>query len=257
MRFKFFRKELIFIIFIFTICNKSSFAQTIDKNTTFWGAVVPAFRIADQVVIKNEFHWRTSDFVQEWMQFIIRPSITYTPIKGLSLTAGYTYANNHPYHGFSGPIAFPESNIWEQVALTSKYGKVKVINQFRMEHRWIGIVNNINTENPFIDGNNFVNRFRYRLIGNVPIFKLNEIPVSLTVFNETMILLSDNFRVNNVNQNWTVGLINFHLPRKSKISVGIQNQYIIRDGGDRISNTAMWLALSKEFDLRKKEITIN
>lgn len=251
MRTNHFRLNTAIVILVFCFFSNNSFAQITDKNTTFWGAVVPAFKIAENVKIKNEFHWRTSDFMGEWMQFIIRPSITYTPMKGLSLTAGYTYANNHPYHGFSGPIAFPESNIWEQVALTSTYGKVKVTNQFRMEHRWIGIVNSANTE-PFIDGNNFANRFRYRLIGNVPIFKMGEIPVSLTLFNEIMVVLTDKFRPINVNQNWMVGLVNFHLPLKSKVSIGIQNQYIIRGGGDRISNMALWLALSKEFDLTSK-----
>lgn len=243
----------VFSIFIFSFCifSNNAFAQITDKNTTFWGAVVPTFRVAEKVTLKNEFHWRRSDFLQEWMQFLIRPSVSFTPIKGLTLTTGYTFANNHPYHRFSGPIAFPEHNIWEQVALTSTYGKVKITNQFRMEHRWIGIVNSA-TSDPFIEGNNYANRFRYRLIGNRPIFKLNEIVTSLTIFNEIMIILTNKFRPTRVNQNWIVGLINFHLHSKSKLSVGIQNQFILRNGDDRISNTSIWLALTKEFDLRKK-----
>lgn len=231
-------------------------AQDTSKDFLFWGSVVPNFKLTDKFSFKNEFHWRRSDFIENWMQFIVRPSVSYAVSKKISFTFGYTYANNYPYHDFSPTIPIPEHNLWEQVVLKSVYGKVKVTHQFRLENRWIGIVNNVDSGQE-IDGFNFVNRFRYRLIGNFPITTIGETPVSFTLFNEVMITLTDGLRVNSVNQNWIVGLINFHLPKSSKISVGLQNQYILRGGGDRIDNYSMWLGLSKTFDLRKKETTTN
>ena len=244
--------NIVIIIALLCFDNKISIAQTTDQNITFWGSVVPVFKVSDQIKISQEFHWRRSEFVKKWMQLVIRPGIHYTPIKGVTLTVGYTYANNYPYHDFSGPIAFPEHNTWEQVVLKSTYGKAKVTHRFRLENRWVGIINNTNTE-PFIDGSNFSNRFRYRLVGNFPIFKLTEIPVSFSLFNELFIVLNDNFRASTVNQNWVVGLVNFHFLNKSKVSVGVQNQYILRGNGDRINNISIWLGLTREFDLTKKE----
>ncbi len=240
------------IILLIFLIPSHNFAQTIDKNNTFWASAVPVFKLTDKIKINTEFHWRRSEFVKDWMQLVLRPSINYTPIKGVTLSFGYTFANNHPYHEWSGPIAFPEHNLWEQVVLKSTYGKVKVTHRFRLENRWLGLINNTNTD-PFIDGNRFTNRFRYRLIGNVPLFKLKNTPVSLTLFDELFIVLSDKLAVSSVNQNWIVGLVNFHLPQKSKVSIGIQNQYIVRNGEDRIVNTALWLGLSKEFDLTNKK----
>lgn len=83
--------------------------------------------------------------------------------RNLRYTAGFTLLTTYPYGAYPLPIDQPERNIWEQVSLDQKLGKVRIQHRYRLEHRWRARLQAGFNGTYQLDGFTYSNRFRYRL----------------------------------------------------------------------------------------------
>ncbi len=116
--------------------------------------------------VGTEVHWRMNNWVKK-QQFIIRPYFTYRHSKHVEYSLGYTYSLTYPYDKYPLPKVTPEHNAWEQIVLKHSANKVKFTHRYRLEQRFVAIVNQDSTIS--FDRHNFTQRFRYRLSLGIPV----------------------------------------------------------------------------------------
>jgi len=199
----------------------------IDQNSNLWLTFHTRINLGDKWYFNNETHLRRSEFLAEWQQVILRPSITFKLDKKFSFKAGYSRLWNYPYNRTSTKI-IPEDNFWQRLLITQHFAKSKLEQSYRYELRWIG-----NLENNEITSRRFVNRLRYRIKYDRNIGKKG---IVLTAYNEIFISISNGYRQIGFNQNWTYIGIGKKLSTKLKLQFGFIRQYIRRSSTRYESN---------------------
>lgn len=138
-------------------------AQEVEGDMNVWFFMLNHYSINDKWRVGNEIHVRRYDWVKEQEQFLIRPYLDYRLRDEVVFTVGYTFIKTSSFGPLPSGITVPENNIWEQVTLNQKIGKLGISHRLRMEHRWVGAIVSDGSNGFDIDGTNFTNRFRYRL----------------------------------------------------------------------------------------------
>lgn len=136
-------------------------SQTTNTHADAWFLMLNHLKFHHNWSVGNEFHLRRTDFVGTQEQVLIRPYVNYHGKNWIG-TAGYTYISNYPWKG-NFPSSTPEHNVWEQITLNHKIGKLGFFHRYRMEHRFRGQWAFAADSSQFRDGFAFANRFRYRI----------------------------------------------------------------------------------------------
>ena len=145
----------------------------LPATTESWNGLYIKLRLTDRVFWYQENHYRRRSSINDRGDFIGRLGQIYNRF-------GFTYLFNDQFEVTLGPTvvlnftpdpADPnylnytiEPRIWHQWLLTQGIGSVKILHQFRFEHRWKRY-NNIGADY------NYTDRFRYKITAYVPLNK--------------------------------------------------------------------------------------
>ncbi|MAN86535.1 MAG: hypothetical protein CL555_06650 [Algoriphagus sp.] len=147
--------------------------QGLPATTELWNGLYLKLRLSEKWWWYQENHYRRrssidnrSEFVGRMGQVYNRFGMTYLFTDNFEVTFGPTLVWNYtPEPGnpeFETSVLEPR--IWHQWLLTQGVGRVKVLHQFRFEHRFKRL-NNVG------DDYDFTNRYRYKITAYVPLNK--------------------------------------------------------------------------------------
>jgi hypothetical protein len=145
----------------------------LPATTESWNGLYLKLRLSDRWWWYQENHYRRrnsidnrSDFVGRMSQFYNRFGMVYMIADNFEVTFGPTLVWNFtPDSGnpeFANSVLEPR--FWHQWLLTQNVGRIKVLHQFRFEHRFKRD-NNIGADY------NYTDRFRYKITAYVPLNK--------------------------------------------------------------------------------------
>lgn len=144
----------------------------------------------------------------------------------VSLNGGYAFIETYPYGDYPAAYTFPEHRIYEQAVVRNPVGKVNLSHRFTLEQRFVGAVSMINNEKQ-VDYN-YLNRFRYRLRGEIPVVNKpgNKPFLSMILQDEVFIGWGKNVGANVFDQNRMGVLAGIRLSPAVKIETGYINQFV-------------------------------
>jgi hypothetical protein len=195
--------------------------STTDESYSSWNSVILDYTISNNIYIKNETHFRRTNFLKDWQQLLIRPSVHYKHNETLDFSVGYSFAKN-----FSPSYNFNENNVWEQIVLSHTSGQSKFKHRFRFEQRFIDqIVQGVNADFTK-DGTDFKMRFRYRFTWGMPLFKITENKkINATAFNEIWLNTNSGIVPKSLNQNWFYAGLSYPIFKNTSLGFGYMNDY--------------------------------
>ena len=211
------KKKLYYLLLLIPVL---SMAQT-KENYSSWNSLIMDYHINDNFYLKNESHFRRTNFLSDWQQILIRPSLHYKYNKTVDFAIGYTYSRN-----YKEPKNFNENDAWQQVQLSHTSQKSSFKHRFRLEQRFIDEIAQTTTGNFTKDGTNFSMRFRYRFTWSMPLFKVNgDKKLSVAAFDEIWLNAEKGIVPRSVNQNWFYAGLSYPISKKASIGLGYLDAY--------------------------------
>lgn len=192
------------IVFLFLfccslVCTGYLYAQQgekeVNQQVQFWTSINTLARVSDKWGIVGDFHIRRNNFIKDPSFYFIRFGANYWVKKNFTLVGGY----GHMWLASAAADDFlftNENRIYEQAQVSSKWGKVSVLNRLRNEQRW---------RQKLIDGEKsdqwgFSNRVRYLLSFTFPVFSNPKAP-SLVLADELLVQFGKDIVYNTFDQN--------------------------------------------------------
>src|SRR5690606_16397577 len=90
-------------------------------------------------------------------QLLLRTGLNYHIDDNAFVTAGYAYVPSYAYQSEQSSPEVTEHRIWEQFIMYNYLGRIKFEHRYRLEQRWVE--------------ENYLNRFRYRVMTFIPLNK--------------------------------------------------------------------------------------
>ncbi|MEO7584565.1 MAG: DUF2490 domain-containing protein [Ferruginibacter sp.] len=176
-----------------------SFAQSKPKEVTSgqqtWFSVNTTARVKGKFGFIADVHVRRRNFLANPDFYFTRAALNYWLKENVTVAAGYAQLwmapSNPSWHHFA-----LEKRIYQQVQMTSKTGKLGLLNRMRVEQRWQQKI----VDDKFINAYKFSTRVRYLLSLNFPFSKNPSYP-SLTVADELSIQFGKEIVYNTFDQN--------------------------------------------------------
>ncbi|MFT6698805.1 MAG: hypothetical protein ACJAVD_000289 [Porticoccaceae bacterium] len=186
-------------LFYFNIQAQSS----ADKKLGTWYMYNGSHKISDKIALKTMAHFRYFEVASEFQQEIYRFGINYSITPKINLTIGTSYATaDVAYNSPSNNLY--EYRFYEDLNVSSKWGKLIAKHRFRLEHRFIHKNSTQDATQSWI---------RYNLNLSTPISK----KWSIYAFNELFLNLD---RGNRFSQNWTGAGFLHQLNKNLKLKLG-------------------------------------
>ncbi len=204
---------------VFTLCFniKSGYAQNrlSTNQTVIWLNQFHTINIDKHWAVLAEYQWRRTDGLKNWQQSLLRGGIQYKFNNGLSVLAGYAWAETFPYGDYppKASQAFPEHRIYQQVAWGDNIGRVILQHRGRLEQRFLGVLDPTATDGRSITKWNYLNRVRYQLKVIVPISNatLADKTLYAAAFDEIFIGFGKNVNANIFDQNRVGAMLGYKL----------------------------------------------
>ena len=245
------KKIAILILFILVVKNVQSQTEIL-KDQGSWLTFTNKVKISNKFYFTNVIQQRRVRFLKETQGFLIAPSINYKLLNNVSVGAGYMFFKYFPNGVSHSPIHKNENRFFQQISLTSQVGKFKISNRLRFEERVIELINSNVTPN-IIDGDKYVNRFRYRLQATTNLFKLkNEKYIMGKLSNEIRIRFANGITEPDFDQNNFEALLGYKLASNSTFWMGYGRYYSRKNSFKYVSNNILHVTLSYNFDISKK-----
>jgi Protein of unknown function (DUF2490) len=148
----------------------SSFAQInakeIRKQNQAWVSMNTTVRLSNKWGFVADFHERRNNFFADPGFYFARVGLDYWIKENLTAVLGYGNMWVAPakpgWHHYA-----QEHRIYQQVQMTSKIGRIGIVNRLRNEQRWQEKIVN----DKFTHNYKFTSRIRYLLSLNAPVFK--------------------------------------------------------------------------------------
>ena len=238
-------RKYIKIVLLFCVIQLVNAQEQKVSHSSSWNSFVPKVKIDSSFFVTSEFHFRRTNFLKDWEQFVIRPAIHFKNNKAYDFALGYSYIRNYSFAYFSSPINSNEHNIWQQVQLNHWQGKINFTHRFRLEERFIDNIEQNIDGSYSIYGDNYSNRFRYRITLSRPIIKIKEEKiVYMKIFNEFFINMEEGIRPKSFNQNWFYVGVGYPITSKLNLDIGYHN-IGLKSGSDRfITNNILQTTIS-------------
>jgi hypothetical protein len=231
----------------------SVFAQrVVDYNTHTWWSNVNKYVFSESWYALSEIHIRRADWILNWQQFLIRPSVYKKLSNSVVLTFGGTYIRQFPYGEQPIAMEFTELNLFEQVIVKGIVKEWRFSNRFRLENRRIpNIVYDVENT-PQINSYSLKERIRYRLTFKRKIVSNSNCDMYLSFFDEVFILLdSKTFVPYAIQQNWSYAATGITKGNTS-FELGYLHQIIKKSDGIHVEvNPTIQIAVKHYFDFRK------
>lgn len=154
-----------------TITFGQATQKQIFRNNYTWVSINSNLFLNKHWFIMADAHLKENDFFASRSFIFGRVGLGYQINNNLSVAAGYGNLLQAP--STPGWVTdADESRIFEQLQLTTSYGKLKLLQRLRIEQRWQQkIINDQKTGD-----NKYTNRFRYLLSATLPVFKKSTLP---------------------------------------------------------------------------------
>ena len=246
------RSVLIFLLSAYLLVPPAHAQTEIHGDNDVWFLLLNKVDFSEKWSFLNETHLRRHRWLEQKEQFLIRPAINYAFNAAVTATVGYTYIRTYQYGEYPLPVDVPENNIWEQITLSHKITEqVNIAHRYRIEHRWIGDIQQRGTGLPEIDGTRFAQRFRYRLTANFPIVKTDEgTRLYGHIFDEIWFNLRDELHVRNFDRNWLYLGVGYRFSPDVRLEVAFLDQWISQAANDRYEhNPTLQFTIGYDFDL--------
>lgn len=184
---------LLFIQFLANPVNAQS--KSVNEVSQSWTSLNSTIRFNNHWGMVADFHIRRTNFLADPNFYFLRTGVQYWVNNQLSLTLGigkmWVAPSTPNWEHFA-----EENRIYQQAFLSSKLGKIGIVQRIRNEQRWIEKIAN----DQFTGNYRFSNRIRYLLAFNIPIFKNPKYP-SLSLSDELMIQFGKEILYNTFDQN--------------------------------------------------------
>lgn len=217
------------LLFLFLVSNALISAQNQEfSQTSSWNSLSIKLDMTDQWFLKNEVNLRRTNFLEDWQQIVLRPSVQYKMFSGLTAATGYSFIQNYSFSDFSAPNDFKEHNLWQQVFLKQEFKYFSISHRARFEERFKQEVATVDSTQ-VIEPGQYSGRLRYRFIITVPLLKKQH--VSAVLYDEAFLDFEQGWQPKNLDQNWifmglrfresehitiTSGYHQINLPRENK-----------------------------------------
>lgn len=245
------KKITILILLIFTVHTIQSQTEVL-KDQGSWLTFINKVTISNKFYVTNVLQQRRVRFLKETQGFLIAPAINYKLSKNVSIGAGYLFFKYFPNGVSHSSIHKNENRFFQDISLTSQVGKFKISNRLRFEERVIEVINTNVTPN-IIDGDKYVNRFRYRIQATKNIFKLkNEKYIMGKLSNEIRIRFENGITEADFDQNNFEALLGYNLTNNSTIWTGYGRYYFRKNSTKYVSNNILHVTLNYNFDISNK-----
>ena len=175
-----------------------------------------------------EGQWRRHEVITKPQQLLLRPGINYELNPNVMFTLGYGYVTTHRYGDFPARFAFPEHRIYQQVLLKHSVGKVGFQHRYRMEQRWIGVMQQAAGGGAERVSWRHQNRFRYFMKGVVP---LGKSPYFAALYDEIFLGFGPNIGASVFDQNRAYAALGRKLTPNNRVEFGYLNQLVAQRNG--------------------------
>lgn len=188
----------------------------------------------------------------EPMQFQFRTAADIHINKNLSVAPlGYVYTWNPTYGKQPAKFVNNEHRIFQQVSYKHKLGRVSFNHRGRLEQRFIQVHTTEAGEIINQGYDLYLNRFRYRLMVNVPLNKSEKVFASF--YNEAFIEFGKNVKYHNPDQNRLFIGAGYQVNNKVTVTTGFLYHMLVKlNGVQQENNFGVQANLTYNIDLTKE-----
>jgi len=250
-------KVLQTIIIIILVASSINLRAQSDEERHFntWWSLKVKTDINDRLYVNSQISLRRYDILKSWQKVILRTRALYKINELCVAGFGYTYSKNFQSNQPDRYVSVPRSDIFTEFGFTNKFDKLKLINRFRLEHRFTGVivVPEDTSQDAFIDGTVFTNRLRYRMTFKHPILEKNgKTKIYAAGFYELFLSMNGNFKFENINSNVFKFVVGYNLKKNKTLEIGFRRQIKLRRSYTlKEINTVFDVALKFRFDAKE------
>ena len=216
-----FRYKLKILVFLFPLIafGQVPAEKVINEQIQTWISINTNTKFSKHWGIVADAHIRSNEIFKTDNFYFLRGGISYFPNPAVAITGGYAHMWLAPTK--EGWNTYSDENrIYQQAQMTTKLGKVSVLQRIRNEQRWQEkIVNDLSTGE-----NRFTNRVRYLVSFNIPVFKKKTAPL-LVLSDEILIHFGQEVVYNTFDQNRLFVGIKQSINPKLSFDFGYMNVY--------------------------------
>ena len=229
-------------------------AQTDEERhfNTWWSLKVKT-DINDRLYVNSQISLRRYDILKSWQKVILRARALYRINDLCVVGGGYTYSRNFQANQPDRYVSIPRSDIFTEFGFTNKYDDLKLINRFRLEHRFSGVmvIPEDISQDAYIDGTQFTNRLRYRITFKHPIIKnKGDTRLYAAGFYELFLSMTSKLKMENINSNVFKLVAGYSIKPNRTLEIGFRRQIKLRRSYTlKEINTVLDVALKYRFDV--------
>ena len=190
-------------------------------------------RVAEKWSIHSEVQYRNHTIEPVNIeQLLLRTGINYHISSDAIVTLGYGYVASHDFESVQKEPESVEHRIFQQLILKNRISRVRFEHRYRIEQRWVN--------------NKYRNRFRYRIMTQVPINNpsFTAGTFSLALYNEIFVNGEKVF----FDRNRLYGALGYHFNEHTQLQLGYLRQRVNEFGKNYLQ-----LAVIFNPDLRRRE----
>jgi hypothetical protein len=133
--------------------------------------------------------------------------------------------------------------------------KVKIAHRYRVEHRFIDHMSFDSTSATWAKtGADFKNRFRYRMLVNFPVYKINgQQKIYSNLYNELWMSMTNYLFFSSFLRNRLYAGVGWQYNKQGSVELAFMNQFDAASGGSYLSRNIIMLTLNYNFDFTAKK----
>ncbi|PRP65920.1 hypothetical protein BST86_01860 [Nonlabens agnitus] len=223
--------RLLVTLLLFTISVQAQ-RERYEHNSS-WNTLSIKMDVKERLFVRSEFNFRRTNFIKDWEQIVLRPSIEYRLDKSITAATGYSYIKNYSYSNFSTPLDFKENNLWQQLFIQHSINQFEISHRLRFEERFRETIDSTDNRH-IISKTDYSGRLRYRLIITIPLFSADNI--SVLAYDEVFLDFQKRFQPQKIDQNWIFLGLRFRESEHITISSGFHRINIPRENSSITNN---------------------
>lgn len=248
------KKQLLVLAGLLLAFSAGAQDKDIARSTNSWFSVVNEFRLSPKWYFYDEIHIRRAEGIIEKQQLLLRPALAYRINSHVDFFVGYSYVKTYPYGEQPVKLATPENHFWQQLLVRQQVGKVGLLHRYRLEERWVARVVENSPGSFALDGTDYMNRFRYRVLARVPLYTLEAGKKQLffSGWDELFLHLDKNFMPASFNQNRFFLGLGYQFNAMGNIQAGYMDHVVRKNDLRYERNPTLNIALFYNVDLHSK-----
>jgi len=223
------------LLFLLIVFAPSSIAQKKEVNNQVqtWVSINSTVRVTPKFGFIADAHMRRNNFLSDPSFYFVRVALNYWLRENVTMALGYGEMWVAPSKG--GHHFAKEDRIYQQAQMSSKVGKVEVLQRLRNEQRWQEKIVN----DKFINSYKFTDRIRYLLSFNIP-FSPNRHYPSLVISDELLVQFGKEVIYNTFDQNRVFTGIKQRVSKSLSFDLGYMVVYQQKTSGYQFDRNETW-----------------